>query len=353
MSPIFKGVTKVMRDLRLLFFMRALLAVAGPRSAIAADDLRPVVEWIGANAIRLSTASPSAGNDDLRPLKTVVGDARIVSLGESIHGTREHFQLKHRMLKFLVEEMGFTLFGIESGFPSCLALNEFVLGGEGDAEEIVGKQTHGVWDTREVMELVRWMRRYNDNPAHIRKVKFYGFDMQENLRALEAALPYLNGVARDRAEPLGKRLYALIRPSLYVVRIEVSTSKEAVGDDRSRHIKESRREAETTNARIKSGELTITTTFEANARYTHELRSKARPDQSFTESGTWALDCLSGAIAAKSTREARSAIDGFRARRLTADGLVLRKDLPGEGVGAFELFYLERGSSSGKGLQHE
>ena len=34
----------------------------------------------------------------MQPLKKVVGDARIVSIGEATHGMREFFQLKHRML---------------------------------------------------------------------------------------------------------------------------------------------------------------------------------------------------------------------------------------------------------------
>ena len=31
----------------------------------------------------------------MQPLKKMIGDARIVSLGEATHGSREIFQLKH------------------------------------------------------------------------------------------------------------------------------------------------------------------------------------------------------------------------------------------------------------------
>ena len=49
------------------------------------------------------------------------------SLGEATHGSREFFQLKHRMLEFLATEMGFTIFSIEANMPEAYKLNDFVL----------------------------------------------------------------------------------------------------------------------------------------------------------------------------------------------------------------------------------
>ncbi|MCP4659867.1 MAG: hypothetical protein GY856_31070, partial [bacterium] len=71
-----------------------------------------VVAWIHEHAIPLATPEAEQGFDDLRPVRELIGDARVVGLGEATHGTREFFQLKHRMLEFLVEEMGFTVFAI-------------------------------------------------------------------------------------------------------------------------------------------------------------------------------------------------------------------------------------------------
>ena len=52
------------------------------------------------------------------PLKKIIGEARIVALGEATHGTHEFFQMKHRMLEFLVEEMGFNTFAMEAAWPA-------------------------------------------------------------------------------------------------------------------------------------------------------------------------------------------------------------------------------------------
>ena len=69
-----------------------------------------LLSWLRQHAIPLKTVEAGCGFDDLQPLKPVIGSARIVALGEATHGTREFFQLKHRLLEFLVTEMDFTTF---------------------------------------------------------------------------------------------------------------------------------------------------------------------------------------------------------------------------------------------------
>jgi hypothetical protein len=68
---------------------------------------KAVMDWVRANAIPLKTVEAGNGFEDLQPLKQVVGDARIVALGEATHGTREFFQLKHRLIEFRQAEWAF------------------------------------------------------------------------------------------------------------------------------------------------------------------------------------------------------------------------------------------------------
>ena len=42
-----------------------------------------------------------------------------------------------------------------------------------------------------MMAMLRWMRLYNQDPAHPRKLKFYGFDMQAPRLAESNVLDYL------------------------------------------------------------------------------------------------------------------------------------------------------------------
>src|SRR5205085_9395469 len=112
----------------------------------------------------------------MQPLKKVVGDARIVALGEATHGTREFFQLKHRMLEFLATQMGFTIFSIEASMPEAYRLNDFVLNGTGDPAKLIKGMYFWTWDTQEVLDMVMWMREFNKSGKG--RVEFTGFDMQ-------------------------------------------------------------------------------------------------------------------------------------------------------------------------------
>lgn len=153
----------------------------GLRVTFRASRLVPppdeVVDWLRLHLAPLRSTAPGAGFDDLRPLAAMVGKARIVGLGEATHGTREFFQLKHRLLEFLVSEMGFTVFAIEANWPESLAIDDYVLRGKGDPAEALGGLFF-IWNTEEVLDMIRWMRAFNADPAHVRKVRFFGFDMQ-------------------------------------------------------------------------------------------------------------------------------------------------------------------------------
>src|SRR5215467_12269075 len=148
------------------------------------DRQRNILSWLRQNAVPLTTVKAGCGFADLQPLKPVIGSARIVALGEATHGTREFFQLKHRLLEFLVTEMGFTTFAMEANWPESLAVNDYVLHGRGDPAKILGGLHYWTWDTEEVLELILWMRQYNMPSTHKTKVTFVGFDAQ--LTALAA-----------------------------------------------------------------------------------------------------------------------------------------------------------------------
>jgi len=152
-----------------------LLLVFGGTAA-STNDNQPVVEWIGAHAVRLQTPEAGHGFADMQPLKKLIGEARIVSLGEATHGTREFFQLKHRILEFLATEMGFTIFSIEANMPEAYRLNGFVLTGRGDPAKLIKGMYFWTWDTQEVLDMVLWMREFNKSGKG--RVQFTGFDMQ-------------------------------------------------------------------------------------------------------------------------------------------------------------------------------
>jgi erythromycin esterase-like protein len=159
----------------------ALLLAALPL-AWTFDD-QPVVEWMRAHAVPLATPEPGHGSADMQPLKKVIGNARIVALGEATHGTREFFQLKHRMLEFLATEMGFRIFSIEANMPEAYRLNDYVLAGKGDPKQLLKGMYFWTWDTQEVLDMILWMPEFNKSGKG--RVEFTGFDMQTPNVALD------------------------------------------------------------------------------------------------------------------------------------------------------------------------
>jgi erythromycin esterase len=161
------------------------------------DPDKSVVEWIRSAAIPLATVEPRQGYKDLEAFRAVIDDARIVSLGEATHGTREFRKFDRRLLEFCVTELGFTMLGIEAPFPESLAVNAYVLDGVGNAADALVGTRYWIWDNEELLDTIEWMRWWN--ASNVRKVKFYGFVTDYPAAAARWLIGYLARVAPDLA----------------------------------------------------------------------------------------------------------------------------------------------------------
>ncbi len=152
-------------------------------------DRKELNEWLQENAIKFKTVQVGTGYDDLQPLKKVIGDARIVSLGEAAHMNRDFYQMKHRIVEFLVNEMGFNVIAIEGTFAGGMELNEYIQTGKGDPQRALGALSYPAWNTEEILDMVVWMREYN--ATHENKIKFYGFDVKPACGSAKVVYDYL------------------------------------------------------------------------------------------------------------------------------------------------------------------
>ncbi|MBO3748424.1 erythromycin esterase family protein [Streptosporangiaceae bacterium NEAU-GS5] len=156
------------------------------------------VQWLRDNAHRLRTLDPEDDDfSDLEPLRAVVGDARVVAIGESTHRIHEFYRVRHRLTRFLVAELGFTAMVMESGFPEGLAVDDWIAGGPGDLDELLRQGiTYHMGKCAEMRGQLEWMRRHN--AAHDRRVHFYGMDLPDSAASARpsviAALDYLDTV---------------------------------------------------------------------------------------------------------------------------------------------------------------
>jgi len=159
------------------------------QAPVANPDEQAAVTWVRQNAIPLKTVEAANGFADMEPLDKVVGDARIVALGEATHGTRDFFQLKHRMVEYLATRKGFTIFSIEANMPEAYRLNKFVLSGEGDPKQLLMGMYFWTWNTEEVLDMILWMRDFNKSGKG--RIEFTGFDMQTPTVPIETVRDFL------------------------------------------------------------------------------------------------------------------------------------------------------------------
>lgn len=207
---------------------------ANPKDTTDADGQSrldpPAVEKLAEHLWDLETVDPAADTEDLEPLREVIADRTIISLGEATHGTREFFRLKHRLVRFLVEALDFRLFGLEANFAKALAIDRYVRDGEGTAEAALAGLDFWIWDTEEVLALVEWLRAFNAGRPAGDRVRFYGIDAQFTGGAAEAVEEYLDGVDPMYLESIRDDLEPLINPGLWVWPAEEQDEQRAAVD---------------------------------------------------------------------------------------------------------------------------
>jgi erythromycin esterase len=144
---------------------------------LAQDTIREVISWVKQNSIPIKYIEPGDDLSDLQPLKKVFGDVQVIGIGHASHGTHEFYKMTHRLLKFLVTEMGFTAFTLESSFSNCEPINEYILTGKGNLADVLTGQGYMAWDTEEFSDMLTWLKNYNQGVLEEKKVKFYGIDV--------------------------------------------------------------------------------------------------------------------------------------------------------------------------------
>lgn len=169
--------------------------------------MKDFVEWAKKNAHPIKSLTDYDVQDFVF-LKDAVGDARLLSFGESQHYTREFNSFQSILFKYLVEEMGFTAFAYETPFAESRLVYDYVLGADITLDEVFIKGVSplfGGWE--EIRSMVQWMREYNQNNTDRPKLHFYGVDIGScayggngAYPVIEAVLNYMKAIDEQYAE---------------------------------------------------------------------------------------------------------------------------------------------------------
>ncbi len=148
-------------------------------------------------------AQPVTGSaQDYDPLLDLIGDRRLVLIGEASHGTHEFYRERARITRRLIDERGFTVVAVEGDWPDAYRVNRYVMGmsTDHDADSALGgfqRFPTWMWRNRDVLGFVQWLRAHNDARIHpTAKVRFYGLDLYSLRTSIEAVVAYL-----DRVDP--------------------------------------------------------------------------------------------------------------------------------------------------------
>jgi len=181
-----------------------LVCIALPATEASHEETVPpeVTAWLLDQAIPLETTDPTEPLDDLEPIREIIGDAKIIGLGEQTHGTSEFFKMKHRAFRFLVEEMGFRIFAFEADWLGVIELNACLLPGGPEIATAFRNLGVWAWQCDEVMELLQWMKAFNEATEGEDYVQIVGLDIPFYMAmdAVVAARDYLARVAPEESE---------------------------------------------------------------------------------------------------------------------------------------------------------
>ena len=146
------------------------------------------------------------GREDYDPLLKMIGDARLVLIGEASHGTHEFYRERAQITKRLIQEKGFRAVAVEADWPDAYRVNRYVKGVSDDADAtdaLKGFRRFPAWMWRnaDVLDFVGWLRTHNDDlPPDAPKVGFYGLDLYSLHTSIEAVLTYLDKIDPEAAQ---------------------------------------------------------------------------------------------------------------------------------------------------------
>ena len=138
-----------------------------------------------------------------------LGEASIVLLGESTHGTHDFYATRAALTRRLIAERGFSAVAIEGDWPDAYRVNRYVQG-DGEAQEpnavLSGFARFPTWMWRNtaVAEFVAWLQDHNAQQlVSEKRAGFYGIDLYSLHASMRAVVEYLQ--QHDPAAARGAR----------------------------------------------------------------------------------------------------------------------------------------------------
>lgn len=148
-----------------------------------------------------ATRTPITEREAYDTLLDLVGDRRLVLLGEASHGSHEFYAERARITRRLIDECGFSAVAVEADWPDAYRVNRYIRGADDDrtAEAALGdfvRFPRWMWRNVVVRDFIEWLRHRNSRRRTDDRVGFYGLDLYSLQSSIMAVVGYL-----DRVDP--------------------------------------------------------------------------------------------------------------------------------------------------------
>ncbi|MFH0070117.1 erythromycin esterase family protein [Peribacillus sp. NPDC056705] len=154
---------------------------------------------------------------DWNKLVQQVKNSKFVLLGEASHGTSEFYTARVEITKKLIQEKGFTFVAVEGDWPACQAINRYVKGYDQvfnsarDVLKIFDRWPTWMWANEEMIDLIEWMKEYNESGQNQTKVGFYGIDIYSLWESMDEVIHYLKQIDSPDLEA-ARRAFTCFEP---------------------------------------------------------------------------------------------------------------------------------------------
>jgi erythromycin esterase-like protein len=164
------------------------------------------------NQLRKSSISlKELYQNEFQSIRNEIGDAQVVLIGESSHGTEEFYHYRPELTNSLIKHKGFRLVLAEADFPPFYAINKILNGKDKNPlssamEHLKERFPYWMWHNSVAYNFFESILEHNSSKDPKNKVLVLGMDIYSLFRSAHEVIQYLEKHDKELAD-LASQLY--------------------------------------------------------------------------------------------------------------------------------------------------